>query len=326
MMNPTIQRNTYLPQLHLSYTHSLPNNRIRQKNAQMYTINSSKLHALGKIIDSNDVSLTPSDSNLDDDDLIQIGIIGPPHGVRGEFKVQPLTDFPEDRLGEPGTRWIQPPAPKFASRQPPPSPDEVTLEWGRQSISKGREVWLVKLQGIDSPEEASLIRGYTILIPATEREPLEDEDEFYVQELVGLHVYMLKANHETAATSTSTSEDGHHIGIVVDVFDGTGSHDVLRIELMDGIMTQRDEGSDAQNESNNSSSRSSLEREKYHVLLPFAKPLIPFVDVENKLMQITPPDGWLDLAVKTTKSAPRKESMGKRERRNPRGGGSKVLD
>lgn len=36
--------------------------------------------------------------------FVEVGVVGPPHGVRGEFKVQPLTDFPEDRLGTPGLR------------------------------------------------------------------------------------------------------------------------------------------------------------------------------------------------------------------------------
>lgn len=40
------------------------------------------------------------------EEWVEIGRIGPPHGVRGEMKVQPLTDFPEDRLGEPGPRWV----------------------------------------------------------------------------------------------------------------------------------------------------------------------------------------------------------------------------
>ena len=41
---------------------------------------------------------------------VEIGILRAPHGVRGEIKVQPLTDFPEDRLAEPGPRcgtWLR---------------------------------------------------------------------------------------------------------------------------------------------------------------------------------------------------------------------------
>ena len=39
-----------------------------------------------------------------DGQWVEIGILRAPHGVRGEIKVQPLTDFPEDRLAEPGVR------------------------------------------------------------------------------------------------------------------------------------------------------------------------------------------------------------------------------
>lgn len=49
------------------------------------------------------------------------------------------------------------------------------------------QVWLVKLEGVESPEEAALLRGYSLLIPASARQALEDEDEFYVQ--VGHRVF-----------------------------------------------------------------------------------------------------------------------------------------
>ena len=38
-------------------------------------------------------------------ELVVVGVIRQPHGVRGEMKVQPLTDFPEDRLASPGIRF-----------------------------------------------------------------------------------------------------------------------------------------------------------------------------------------------------------------------------
>lgn len=50
------------------------------------------------------------------------------------------------------------------------------------------QVWLVKLEGVESPEEAAELRGHTLLIPASAREPLEDEDEFYVQVGAGSNV------------------------------------------------------------------------------------------------------------------------------------------
>ena len=46
---------------------------------------------------------------------------------------------------------------------------------------QGNEVWLVKLEGIDGPEDAEALRNHRLLIRAADRPPLEDEDEFYVQ-------------------------------------------------------------------------------------------------------------------------------------------------
>lgn len=47
-----------------------------------------------------------SSNGAEEDGWVEVGRIGPPHGVRGEMKVQPLTDFPEDRLGTPGPRSV----------------------------------------------------------------------------------------------------------------------------------------------------------------------------------------------------------------------------
>jgi 16S rRNA processing protein RimM len=47
--------------------------------------------------------------------------------------------------------------------------------------AQGNEIWLVKLAGVDSPEDADALRGHALLVRADERPPLEDADEFYVQ-------------------------------------------------------------------------------------------------------------------------------------------------
>ena len=245
----------------------------------------------------------PSDGDtptVEAGEWIQVGVVGPPHGVRGEFKVQPLTDFPEDRLGKPGTRWLQPPNPKIknsnvAESEQLKAPYEVQIEWGRSSISKGREVWLVKLQGVETPEEAAGLRGHFILIAATERPPLEDEDEFYVQDLMGLRVEMAK--------------DGKHIGTVVDIFDGTGTHDVIRIEL------QASTASEPPSEDSHPE-----EQPTRYMLLPFAKEIVPEVDLQGKVMRVVPPEGLFEIATTSNsrQKLKRREHAGKRERRNPR--------
>ena len=35
---------------------------------------------------------------------VEVGVVGPPHGLDGSVKIKPLTDFPQERLGTPGIR------------------------------------------------------------------------------------------------------------------------------------------------------------------------------------------------------------------------------
>lgn len=154
----------------------------------MKTVGKHRLPAAATTPSATAADLTDEEAaTISDDDWIEVGYITQPHGVYGEMKVQPLTDEPEERLGMPGPRWLAPPPLRLrrlgGSRREPPR--RVELEGGRTMISKGQEVWLVKLEGVDSPEDAALLRGHRLLIPPSARPPLEDEDEFYVQVWTG---------------------------------------------------------------------------------------------------------------------------------------------
>lgn len=46
----------------------------------------------------------------------------------------------------------------------------------------------MKLKGIDSPEAADALKGQRLLMPPEERPSLDSDDEYYVQELVGMKV------------------------------------------------------------------------------------------------------------------------------------------
>jgi 16S rRNA processing protein RimM len=195
-------------------------------------------------------------------EYIEIGIVGPPHGVKGEFKVQSLTDWPEERLGQKGTRYLKAPESTFhmARLKPSQGIEKVTLMRGKASVYKGREVWIVKIKGINSPEEAQAIRGYTLMVHESVRDDLDDEDEFYVQQLIGLRVELM--NNDV-------------VGTVVDIMDGTGTHDVLCIEHVDKEGT---------------------------ILLPFAREIVPVVDITEGILQITPPEGLLEMYQKKPKA------------------------
>ena len=49
-------------------------------------------------------------------------------------------------------------------------------------------MWLLRVKGFDSPEAADMLKGLRLLMPASERPPLDSEEEFYVQELIGMQV------------------------------------------------------------------------------------------------------------------------------------------
>ncbi|MEO0458596.1 MAG: ribosome maturation factor RimM [Cyanobacteria bacterium P01_A01_bin.114] len=136
-------------------------------------------------------------------DLIEIGRIVGAHGLKGEVRVYPDSDFPE-RFLEPGERWLM--SPGVAE------PKGIQLKQGRYLEGKG--LYIVKFAGVDYRDQAEALRNSRLLVPKTDRLPL-DEGEFYVGDLVGLLV-VLQSNGET-------------VGTVVDVY--SAGNDLLEVAL-----------------------------------------------------------------------------------------------
>lgn len=133
---------------------------------------------------------------------ILIGRVVRPHGVRGELRIEPLTDFPErfETLEKvyidlpTGGRWWQVDGCRYVN-------DGV----------------LLSLDGLDNPEDGALLRGGRLLLPRSEAMPL-DEDTFYVDDLKGLAV-------ETT--------DGQSVGKVREVH--AGAQDLLDVRTSTGL-------------------------------------------------------------------------------------------
>eukprot|EP00873_Tetraselmis_striata_P045037 jgi/Tetstr1/465301/TSEL_009999.t1 len=134
--------------------------------------------------------------------MVQIGRISTAHGVRGELKVIPSTDFPEERFMTPGVRYLQAPMGTRKSVSAPFTP--VNLTGGRMILSKGREMWLVRLAEVRSKEER----------------PELEADEVYAADLIDMPVFL--------------QESGERIGTVQDIYTGTGEHDTVRVALLPG--------------------------------------------------------------------------------------------
>src|SRR5690606_28133460 len=117
-------------------------------------------------------------------DFVSIGEVTAPHGVRGEVRVWPRTDFPErfQRLE------------RVFVRRPGRVPQELAVE--RARFHKGFVI--VILGGVDTGDVVESLRGALLQVPGDQVVPLP-EDHFYVFQIVGLEV---------------VDEDGRELGVV----------------------------------------------------------------------------------------------------------------
>jgi 16S rRNA processing protein RimM len=134
------------------------------------------------------------------DELVVVGRIGPARGVRGDVFVEPWTDVPEERFAPGEVLWTEP-----ASAGP------LTVESANAASGK----LVVHFAGVHDRSAAEALRGTQLVIPAAQRPPLADPDEFYDSDLVGL---------------AASTVDGTDLGEVADVVHAGGaSYLVVRV-------------------------------------------------------------------------------------------------
>lgn len=100
-----------------------------------------------------------------------------PHGVRGDLSVKMLTSFPE-RMRDQKTIYFG------SNPDQPPKTKKYTLTWAKPA--KGDQ-WLLHINGVDSRDDADLLRSHFIYISMKDAVPLE-EDEVYLFQVIGLSV------------------------------------------------------------------------------------------------------------------------------------------
>lgn len=177
---------------------------------------------------------------------MEIGTILAPQGLHGEMRVYPESDFPE-RFEVPGKRWLL--------RTGEMKPQAVELLSGR--YIQGKNLYVIKLAGVDNRNQAEEFRGCKLMVPESDRPQLE-EDEYHVLDLIGLQVFM--------------QESGELVGAVVDVI--AAGNDLLEVRLHQP---------------------SSINPQQKTVLIPFVKAIAPVVDLETGRIEITPPLGLLEI-------------------------------
>ena len=200
---------------------------------------------------------------------LEVGTITSPQGLKGELRVYPDSDFPE-RFTQAGTRWLEHPDTSEIT--------EVQLKGGRYIA--GKNLYVIKLEGIEDRQQAEALRNYKLLVAKSDRPKLK-KDEYHVSDLIGLEAYHQKT--------------GEIIGVVVDMY--SAGNDLLEIKLHQQQKTAAKPHRDLSQISRRS------KRKKYRsksnkpptVFVPFVKEIVPVVDITNQRLEISPPDGLLDI-------------------------------
>ncbi|MEM7716429.1 MAG: ribosome maturation factor RimM [Cyanobacteria bacterium P01_A01_bin.68] len=199
------------------------------------------------------------------DGWLEIGKIVAPQGMKGELRVYPSTDFPE-RFEVAGSRWLL--------RPNTTEPEEVELIKGR--FLEGKNLYVIQLAGVKYRDEAEKLRGCQLLVPEGDRPEL-GEDEYHLMDLVGLPVFM--------------QDDGKLIGTVVDLINA--GNDLLEVRLGE---EEEETGGQGDGETRRKGVKGNAKiQDSKNVLIPFVKAIVPVVDLEANRIEITPPDGLLNI-------------------------------
>lgn len=108
-----------------------------------------------------------------DVEFVAVGRIGPPRGVRGDLFVEPWTDDPAARF-----------AAGSVLRTEPAEAGPLTVETANLGGSK----LVVRFAGVADRTAADALHGVRLMVPAADRPDIDDPDEFYASDLVGLAV------------------------------------------------------------------------------------------------------------------------------------------
>ena len=141
--------------------------------------------------------MSPSVPNTSNERIV-IGRVGAAHGIRGELRIIPLTDFPE----------------RFAALREVMVGDELLHI---ESVKPQGKNFLMRFREYTVREDAQKLTGRLLTVARAEAAPL-DEGEYYVFDIVGLTVY---------------DEENNELGTVENVLR-TGSNDVYAVRSEDG--------------------------------------------------------------------------------------------
>lgn len=156
------------------------------------------------------------------DGLIVGELVGP-FGVAGEVKLYPLTDFPE-RL-------------RRYRRLVLALPDGARRDVRVQRARPHKNLWLLKLRDINTPEEAEALRGAQALVPPHLVEPLP-EGHFYLHDVIGLRA-VTAAGEELGTVTDVLRSPANDVYVVGDLLIPAVKEMVERIDPAEGVLVVR---------------------------------------------------------------------------------------
>ena len=137
--------------------------------------------------------------------FLSVGKVANTHGVRGELKIFPFTDFPEVRFAK-GKELL------FISPE-----DGTQLKVKIVSSREQKTVFVVKLEGFDNINQVEKYKGWDVKVPKEEAVEAED-NAYYFHEIIGC---------------TVTTDEGEELGVITDILT-PGANDVWVVKRKGG--------------------------------------------------------------------------------------------
>ena len=110
------------------------------------------------------------------DNKLCLGAIVGVHGIKGEVKVKSFTEIPDD-IDQYGTLY-----------------DKDNNPYQIKVIGHSKELLRVKIKGVEDRNQAEALKGTELFVDRDILPDLNDEDEFYHADLIGLNVKLLSSD------------------------------------------------------------------------------------------------------------------------------------
>jgi len=137
---------------------------------------------------------------------LTVGKVANTHGIRGEVKVWPETDFPEERFASGSELLLVAPDDETKTQS-------VTVTQSRPQ----KTVFIVKFKEFHDINQVERFKGWSVKVPAERRAKLS-AGEFYFHDIIGCK---------------AVSEDGETLGVITDILR-PGANDVWVLKRTNG--------------------------------------------------------------------------------------------